>query len=130
MVDGFIARMASRKSRAPISPVKAVRDMGLGAQGPAIGVGSAMAQAVGFYPPGSYVRLVNNEVAVSIQRGARANTPWVISIIDKDGIPVVSNQCKDTSQPAFTIEAPVSFQDVRISVSAERVRKARAGIRR
>jgi hypothetical protein len=130
MVDGFIARMASRKTRAPISPVKAVRDMVLGAQGQAIGVGSAMAQAVGFYPPGTYVRLVNNEVAVSIQRGARANTPWVISIIDKDGIPVVSSQCKDTSQAAFTIEAPVSFQDVRISVSAERVRKARNTIPR
>ena len=128
MVDGFVARMAARKTRASISPVKAVRSMVLGAEGDAIGVGSAMAQAVGFYPPGTYVLLVNGETAVAVQRGARANTPWVMSIIDKNGIPMLSHHCKDTANSAFTIEGPVNFEKVKVAIGADRVRKARAAI--
>ena len=130
MVDGFVARMAARKTRVSISPVKAVRSMVLGAQGDAIGVGSAMAQSVGFYPPGTYVRLANGETAIAVQRGARANTPWVMSIIDKNGIPMVSNQCKDTATPAYAIEGPVNFEKIKVAVANDRIRKTRATIPR
>ncbi|QDL56420.1 HD-GYP domain-containing protein [Rhodoferax aquaticus] len=130
MTDGFVAKMAARKTRSPMLPVTAVRSMIVGAQGDAIGVGSAMAQAVGFYPPGTYVQLVNGETAVAVQRGARANTPWVVSIVGKDGIPLEKYVCKDTSNPAFAIEKPLSFEKVRVMVSLEKVRKARAAIPR
>ena len=50
MADVFVAKMAARKTRAAVSPVGAVKDMVLGAEGDNLGVGSAMAQAVGFYP--------------------------------------------------------------------------------
>ena len=87
MADGFVAKMAGRKTRASLSPVKAVKSMVMGAEGLGLGVGSAMAQAAGFYPPGSYMQLANGETAVSVQRGERANTPWVVPIVDKDGMP-------------------------------------------
>lgn len=128
MADGFIARMAARKTRSPLSSVKAIRFMVLGAEGEAVGVGSAMAQAVGFYPPGSYVLLVNGDVAVAVQRGARANTPWVISITDKHGMPMAIYKPKDTSTPEYAIAAPVDFKTVRVAVSLDKVRKARASI--
>lgn len=130
MTDGFVAKMAARKTRSPMLPVTAVRSMIVGAQGEAIGVGSAMAQVVGFYPPGTYVQLVNGETAVAVQRGARANTPWVISIVGKDGIPLEKYVCKDTTNPAYAIEKPLSFEKVRVMVSLEKVRKARAAIPR
>jgi hypothetical protein len=130
MADGFVARMAARKTRSPISPVKAVRAMVLGAEGEAIGVGSAMAQAVGFYPPGTYVQLVSGDTAVSVQRGQRANTPWVLSIADKDGVPVSLGVCKDTTNSKHTIESPVNFEKVKVAVSADRVRKARMALPR
>jgi len=128
LADGFVARMAARKTRAPLAPVKAVRTMVLGAQGDAIAVGSAMAQAVGFYPPGSYVLLANGETAVAVQRGERANAPWVISIADKNSMPITVYQCKDTGNPTYAIAAPLDFQKVRVAVSVEKVRKARAKI--
>jgi HD-GYP domain-containing protein (c-di-GMP phosphodiesterase class II) len=128
--DGFIARMAARKTRSPLSAVKAVKSMVLGAEGPEVGVGSAMAQAVGFYPPGSYVQLVNGDTAVSVQRGARANTPWVVSILDKDGLPITMFIPRDTSEAAWTIESPVSFEKVRIAVSIDKVRRVRDRIPR
>jgi hypothetical protein len=128
MADAFVARMAARKTRSPISPVKAVRAMVLGAEGESIGVGSALAQAVGFYPPGTYVLLVNGETAVSVQRGVRANTPWVMGIMGKDGIALSPGPCKDTSKPAYAIASPVNFEQVKITVNPDKVRRARAAI--
>ncbi len=128
MADGFVARLAARKTRSSLSAVKAVRSMVLGAEGDAIGVGSAMAQAVGFYPPGSYVRLANGEIAVAVQRGARANTPWVISLTDQDGMPIVKYQPKDTANPTYAIAAPVDFEKVKVTVNLDKLRRARAGI--
>jgi hypothetical protein len=130
LADSFIARTAARKTRSSQAPVKAVKAMVLGAQGDAVGVGSAMAQAVGFYPPGSYVQLPNGDIAVAVQRGERANTPWVVSIIDKEGMPISRYVCKETNTPATAIEAPVNFEKVRVSVNAERVRSARERIPR
>lgn len=130
LADGFVARMAARKTRSPLSPVKAIRSMVLGSEGEVIGVGSAMAQAVGFYPPGSYVLLANGDIAVAVQRGARANTPWAVSIVGKDGMPIAAYKAKDTSNPAYAIESPVDFETVRVTVSLDKVRKARATIGR
>jgi HD-GYP domain-containing protein (c-di-GMP phosphodiesterase class II) len=130
LADSFIARTAARRTRSSLSAVKAVKSMVLGAQGDAIGVGSAMAQAVGFYPPGSYVLLPNGDIAVAVQRGERANTPWVISIIDKDSMPVTRYVCKDTTALEHNIVAPVNFEKVRLQVNPEKVRRARKRILR
>lgn len=129
MADSFVAKMASRKTRVSLSPVKAVKSMVMGAEGAAQGIASAMAQAAGFYPPGTYVKLANGETALSVQRGERANTPWVIPILDKDGVALGKHVCKATTTPATTIASSVTVQNVRVTLSVEKVRKARAGIK-
>jgi hypothetical protein len=127
MADVFIARIAARATRSAQSPVTAVKSMVFGG-GADLGQGSAMAQAVGFYPPGSYVKLVNGEVAVAVQRGERANTPWVISIVGRDGMAQSSYHCKSTAEPRQAISAAVNFEAVKVVVNAERVKKARERI--
>lgn len=129
MADSFVAKMASRRTRASLSPVRAVKSMVMGAEGVSLGVGSAMAQAAGFYPPGTYVRLANGETAVAVQRGERANTPWVIAILDKDGIALGTYACKETTTPACTIAAAVPTEKVKVALGIDRVRKAREKIR-
>ena len=128
LADGFVARTAARKTRSAQSAVQAVKSMVMGAEGDAVGVSSAMAQAVGFYPPGSYVLLLNGETAVSVQRGQRANTPWVISIVDKDGIPMSHYVCRESTAAPYTIQSPVIFDHVRVAVQTEKVRRARERI--
>jgi hypothetical protein len=128
LADSFVARTAARKTRASQSVVKAVKSMVMGAEGDALGVGSAMAQAVGFYPPGTYVRLLRGEIAVSVQRGERANTPWVIVLVDKDGMPTVKYHCQSTSEPAHAISGPVNFQSIKVAVSPDKVKRARERI--
>lgn len=129
MADSFVAKMASRRTRASLSPVRAVKSMVMGAEGVSLGVGSAMAQSAGFYPPGTYVRLANGETAVSVQRGGRANTPWVITILDKDGVALGKFVCKETTTPACTIAAAVPAETVKVTLGVDRVRKAREKIR-
>lgn len=129
MADSFVAKMASRRTRASLSPVRAVKSMVMGAEGVSLGVGSAMAQAAGFYPPGTYVKLANGETAVTVQRGERANTPWVIPILDKDGIALGKFACKETTTPASTIAAAVPAEKIKVTLGVDRVRKAREKIR-
>lgn len=129
MADSFIAKMAGRKTRASLSPLKAVKSMVMGAEGAAQGIASAMAQAAGFYPPGTYVKLANGETALSVQRGERANTPWVIPILDKDGVAIGKQLCKETTTPATTIAAAVAAESMRVTLDISKVRKARASIR-
>ena len=128
LADVFVARTAARRTRSAQAPVAAVKSMVFGAGGGDLGLGSAMAQAVGFYPPGSYVKLVNGEIAVAVQRGERANTPWVISIVGNDAMPLARYQCKSTAEPRDAISAPVNFASVKVGISAEKVRKARERI--
>ena len=125
LTDSFVARTAARKTRSSQSAVRAVKSMVIDAGGDALGVGSAMAQAVGFYPPGTYVQLFNGDVAVAVQRGERANTPWVVPITAADGMPYTKYACKETSTPATAITAPVNFEKVRVAVNLEKIRRTR-----
>lgn len=125
LADIFVARMSARKTRASLSPLKAVKTMVTGAEGDLVSLGSAMAQAVSFYPPGSYVLLENGETAVSVQRGNRANTPYVISVLDKNAMPMTRYVCLDTSDPAYAIAKPLNFEKVRVAVNADKVQRAR-----
>jgi hypothetical protein len=129
MADCFIAKMAGRKTRASLSPLKAVKSMVMGAEGAAQGIASAMAQAAGFYPPGTYVKLANGETALSVQRGARANTPWVLPILDKNGVAIAHHLCKETTTPATMIAAAASAENMRVTLDIHKVRKARAAIK-
>lgn len=128
LADVFVARTAARKTRCALSAVKAVKSMVLSAQGDTLGLGSALAQSVGFYPPGTYVQLASGELAVAVQRGVRANAPWVISIAEASGMPVVKYQCKDASEAVHAITNPVNFDKVKVAVNAEKVRRARSRI--
>jgi hypothetical protein len=131
LADGFVARMAARKTRMSFAPVKAVKSMVMGAEGEVVGVSSAIAQAVGFYPPGSYMQLANGETAVSVQRGERANTPWVVPILDKDGMPIAKYVGHNTAtEPAYAITGAVNFEKVRVTVHGDKVRQARERIPR
>jgi hypothetical protein len=128
LADIFVARTAARKTRASLSPLKAVKTMVMGAQGDQVSLGSAMAQAVSFYPPGSYVMLESGETAVSVQRGLRANTPWVIALLDKNAMPLGRYVCLDTSERAHAIARPLNFEKVRVLVNPDKVQRAREKI--
>jgi len=131
MTDVFVAKMAARRTREALSPLESAKSIYLQTEKEVTAsVGGALTAAVGFYPPGTYVRLVSGETAVAVQRGLRANTPWVIIIVDRNGMPAFNYHCLDTSDPAYAIAAPMLFRTGKVAVNIERVRRAREKIRR
>lgn len=131
MTDVFVAKMAARRTREALSPLESAKSIYLQTEKEVTAsVGGALTAAVGFYPPGTYVRLVSGETAVAVQRGLRANTPWVIVIVDRNGMPAFNYHCLDTSDPAYAIAAPMLFRTGKVAVNIERVRRAREKIRR
>lgn len=125
--DTFIAKMAARKTRLAMSPLGAAKSMMLSAGEDAVKLGSAMATSVGFYPPGTYVQLINGERAVAVARGPRANHPQVVSIVNPAGMPLSKYNYRDTTEPQYAIQSPLTAEKINVKVSLEKVVKAKTG---
>ena len=125
VADGFVAKMAARKTRLAMSPLGAVKSIFLGSVEASAAPGAAMAAVLGFYPPGTYVQLVNGEKAVTVARGVRANNPQVVSIVNPAGMPLSKYLYRDTSDPQFAVRAPIDAEKIKVKVNADKVRKAR-----
>ena len=126
MADSFVAKMAPRKTRLAMSPLGAVKSIYFGTTVDTTMLGSAMATAVGFYPPGTFVQLVNGEKAVAVARGLRANYPLVVSIVNAGGMPLANYVCRETTDPHFAIRSPINAEKVRVKVNLEKALQARA----
>lgn len=127
VADVFVAKLAPRKTRLAMSALGATQTLFLGAAPEAEKIGSAMAAALGFYPPGTYVQLINDEKAVVVERGTRANHPRVLSVVNAGGMPIVPYVYRDTTDPHFAIRSPLNAERIKVKVHLEKVQKARAG---
>lgn len=127
MADGFVAKMAARKTRLAMSPLSAAQSVFLGTNADQAKLASAMTTALGFYPPGTYVQLVNGEKAVSVKRGLRANHPQVVSIVNLGGLPLNPCLFRDTNDPKYAIRSPFNAEKIKIKINLEQVLKARPG---
>ena len=125
MADSFVAKMAPRKTRLAMSALSAARSLVIDAPEDTAMLGSAMATVIGFYPPGSYVQLLNGEKAVVAARGAHANQPQVVSIVNAGGMPLSPYLYRDTADPKFAVRAPVNAEKIKVTVSLDKVMKAR-----
>ena len=73
----------------------------------------------GFYPPGSLLRLVNREMAVSIRNTPGIlDSPQVAMLTDAQGRPLATPAVRDTNDPAFAI---VSTLDPSMAARAGRL---------
>jgi len=121
MCDVFIARISPRVNRRGLSPNLAVGHLFKEAQDSPLG--PAFAKQLGLYPPGSYVRLQTQEIAVVVRRGERVNTPLTLSVTDPDGLPISTPRRRDTLIPTYRVLGPVSPDDVRIRLDLARLLK-------
>lgn len=121
--DNFVAKMAPRKTRLAMSPLGAASALGHNATTGTEALVSAMAESVGFYPPGTFVQLVSGEKAVAVARGLHANTPHVMSVVGTDGLPLRPYRYFDTSQPHCAIRTPLNAEKIKVKVSLDEVTK-------
>ncbi len=117
--DVLSARISPRKYRRGFSPSRALRDLYLRNEERQDQVIMAMIHVFGIYPPGSFVRLANNEIGVVVSRGASSITPVVAAVIDRQGIPHGVPVRRDTGLPHHKIRSDLPPDSVRLWLNWE-----------
>jgi HD-GYP domain-containing protein (c-di-GMP phosphodiesterase class II) len=113
-VDIFAAKISRRTSRAAMSPVQAAREAFLGADGKPDEVGGALLRAVGLYPPGSFVELLNGELAIVLARGRRSNLPVVAALVSSSGEVLMQPLPRDCVQQRHAVKRALAPDAVRV----------------
>ncbi len=80
-----------------------------------------MIKAVGIYQPGSFVRLLTDEVAIVVRRGLNTSTPKVAVLVNRSGMPTLEPVIRDTSVRDYKVVASVPYRDVKVKVNLERL---------
>lgn len=119
--DMFAARLSPRASRAPISPAAAMQACYFDENRQVDEAGAALIKAVGIYQPGSFVRLVTDEIAVVVRRGLNTSTPRVAVVVNRSGLPTGEPIVRDTSQREYRIVASVPHREVKVQINLERM---------
>lgn len=116
IIDTFAAKHSGRIGRSQQPAQQAARD--LYAQNSGHPVAAALIKECGIYPPGTYVKLANREVAIVTNRGASAKEPVVAAIVSPTGDTFTRPPKRDTSTPAYAIvdTVPESLVKMRVSV--------------
>jgi hypothetical protein len=77
VVDRYAAMISPRMSRAGRSATESARSIMANASPKTDAIGHALVGAVGLCPPGTYVRMDNDELAVVLRRSSKPNQPYV-----------------------------------------------------
>ncbi len=114
VIDVYLAMVKPRPWREALIPLAALKEINtLGKDALPAKACAALIKEMGMYPPGSIVRLLNDEIAVVTQRGAEINKPVVYSIYERSGIPRMSPQLRDVLDPAHAVKAALSHTECR-----------------
>jgi HD-GYP domain-containing protein (c-di-GMP phosphodiesterase class II) len=119
--DIFAARLSPRKMRQALAATAAAKAAYLDENQQADEAGAAIIKGLGIYPPGSYVRLANQEIGVVLRRGKRANEPLVASIISKSGTPLGEPVVRDTRLKGLDISGGVAPHEIKLRLNLERL---------
>lgn len=84
MVDRYAAMISPRITRSGQSASDSMQAI-FATSGKVDQIGQALVRAVGLCPPGTYVRMDSDEVAVVVRRSAKANLPHVVVVSKTTG---------------------------------------------
>ena len=78
-------------------------------------------KATGIYPPGSFVRLASEEVAIVLKRGLRATIPVVACVVGVNGVPLSKPVVRDTRHKAYEVASCAAPHEVKVRLSVEQL---------
>lgn len=119
--DVFSARLAPRAARAGMTTASALQAAYFDEKRQVDEAGAMLVKVLGIYPPGSYVRLVNNEVAAVVKRGLSTTTPKVAVLINKSGVPTGEPIVRNTSFPDYRISTSLPPGEVKVRFDLNRM---------
>lgn len=120
-LDIFCAKVSPRLYRKPMSGTQAERilysDESLASGNAFI---PALIKELGVYPPGSFVKLANGEIAIVVKRMSDIKAPLVVSITNTRGEPIIEPIRRDTSRDGFQIVGETRRDAVPIGINPAR----------
>lgn len=119
--DVLAARMAPRAGRSPLAPEVAMRSCRLDENGEVDEAGAALVQALGEYPPGSAVRLVNGESGIVVGRGKSGGSPKVVVLVDATGAALAAPVARQTGLTQFQVAASTPHRDLGSTADLQKI---------
>lgn len=113
VVDRYAAMISPRMSRTGRSATESARSVIANASAKTDEIGHALVRAVGLCPPGTYVRMENNETAVVLRRSNQHNHPYVAIIANSAGEMVLSPRLHHTADKGHKIKSALPASAVR-----------------
>jgi HD-GYP domain-containing protein (c-di-GMP phosphodiesterase class II) len=110
VVDRYAAMISPRISRAGRSATESARSILANKNDE---VGHALVRVIGLCPPGTYVRLDNDELAVVLRRGAQHNFPYVGIFGSVNGQFIPNPRLHSTADGGPQIQAALAAASVR-----------------
>lgn len=114
LADRYTARVTGKDYRKQALPNAALRDIFLSKDkeiDPTLA--PYFIKNIGLYPPGTLVKLKNDEIAVVTRKGDNPNHPTVFTVLNKSGFRPEAQLIRDTSNPIFGIKEAVHKQEAR-----------------
>jgi len=121
LADTYVACVSPRESRGSLPSQDLARQLYLGFGRTPDRWGALFVKCIGFFPPGSYVRLSNGECGLVVRRGLKANAPKVMSLTGRQGMPLGEPVLRDTSDPAWAVQASLPPGEVKVVVNVARL---------
>jgi HD-GYP domain-containing protein (c-di-GMP phosphodiesterase class II) len=100
-IDIFLVKLSARATRLAELPNVAARKLFI--ESPAGSLTGAVIKEFGIYPPGCYVRLASDEIAIVLRRGANANAPVVAALTNADNCALAQPVLRHTTRPEFAV---------------------------
>jgi hypothetical protein len=117
VVDRYAAMISPRKSREGRSTTESVRTIMTGVNAYNDEIGHALVRAVGLCPPGTYVRLEDNTLAIVMRRSPRPNLPHVAVVTGADGQVLPRPRLHRTLSGRPVIQAALAASVVRLRLN-------------
>jgi len=105
LCEFYTAMIDNRAYRAPMKSRAALQALYEKSEDIEKHLHTAFIKVIGVYPPGSFVRLANNEIGVVFKRDAKSVIPIVKSIFAPDGEPYLGGILRDCNSPTFKIKS-------------------------
>lgn len=117
VVDRYAAMISPRMSRSGRTATESARSMMAHATAKKDPIGHAMVRAVGLCPPGTYVRMDNDELGVVLKRGTLANHPYVAIVGAANGELMQTPRLHDPAMGAPRIRSALPASSVRAQLN-------------
>ncbi len=112
VVDRYAAMISPRQSREGRSAAESARSIIHGEAEQGDEVGQALVRIVGLCPPGTFVQLDDDKVAVVMRRSSQANLPDVAIVINDNGTQVKPPTLHQTASGSPAIRAALAASAV------------------